>query len=203
MRRRTGFDPSRHSVGRRKYGFCCYADQFSTARSAWMALTTAWLIALVEIKSVRFAIIGSGRTRERNGAADRRQQPHISDDCAQIHFLEVGQLVPGHPLPMELPAIPANAAANSPRQLTVAPGTDPGLRMRGDVACPQGTKWFPANWRAAAAVRSMTQRTAYRVKIMTAKPPVSFSTSTGSPRGFTRTSTVLPLRLCEQIGRIR
>jgi hypothetical protein len=36
------------------------------------------------------------------------------------------------------------------------------------------------------------------------KPPVSsFSTSTHSPRGFTRTSTVLPLRHCEQIGRVR
>ena len=36
------------------------------------------------------------------------------------------------------------------------------------------------------------------------KSPVSsFSTSTDSLRGFTRTSIVLPLRLCEQIGRVR
>jgi hypothetical protein len=36
------------------------------------------------------------------------------------------------------------------------------------------------------------------------KPPVSsFNISTDSPPGFTRTSTVLPLRLCEQIGRVR
>jgi len=31
--------------------------------------------------------------------------------------------VPRHPPPMELPAIPANAAANGPLQLPVAPGT--------------------------------------------------------------------------------
>jgi hypothetical protein len=36
------------------------------------------------------------------------------------------------------------------------------------------------------------------------KPLVSsFSTSTDSPRGFTRPSTVWPLTLCEQIGRVR
>src|SRR5271169_1925165 len=133
-----------------------------------MALTTAWLIALVEIKSVSFAIIGSGRTRGRNDAVDRRQQPHISDDCPQILFLEVGKLVPRHPLPMELAAIPANAAANSPLQLPVAPGSYAGLRMCGYVACPQGARWLPAKRRAAASVRSMAQGTAYRVEIMAA-----------------------------------
>ena len=31
---------------------------------------------------IRSAIIGSGRTRERNYAVNRSQQPHVSDDCA-------------------------------------------------------------------------------------------------------------------------
>jgi hypothetical protein len=47
-----------------------------------MALTTVWLIALVEIKSVSFAIIGSGMTRDGNHAVDRRQ-PNGSPRVAQ------------------------------------------------------------------------------------------------------------------------
>src|SRR5262249_48297974 len=69
---------------------------------------------------------------------------------------------------MELPAVPADAAANSSLQLQVSPGTDPGLRMRGDIACPQRAKRLPANWRTAASVGSMAQSTTYRVKIMAA-----------------------------------
>jgi hypothetical protein len=57
----------------------------------WVALMAARPIAPVEIKSVGFAILRSGSPRKRNGPVDRRQQPHISDDCAQILFFEVGK----------------------------------------------------------------------------------------------------------------
>src|SRR5262249_18463855 len=40
-------------------------------------------------------------------------------------------------------------------------------------------------------------------RLLSKSPVSSFNTSMGSPPGFTRTSTVLPLRLCEQIGRVR
>jgi hypothetical protein len=39
-------------------------------------------------------------------------------------------------------------------------------------------------------------------RLLSKSPVSSFSTSTDSPRGFTRTSTLLPLRLCEHIGRV-
>jgi hypothetical protein len=120
------------------------------------ASATAWLIALVQIKSVSLAVIGSGRPGAWNPAVNWRKQSHVSDDCAQILFLKVGELVPRHPLPMELSAIPTNTAANSSLQLPIGPGANARLRMRRYVSCPQGPKRLPANWRAAASVCSMT-----------------------------------------------
>jgi hypothetical protein len=140
----------------------------SGAPGACMALMAARPIAPVEIKSVGFAIVRSGSPRKWNGPVDRRQHPHISDDRTQILFFKVGKLIPGHPLPMELPAVPANAAANRTRQLRVSPGANSVLRIRRDVARPQCAKRLPANWRAAASIRSMAQFTAYRVEIAAA-----------------------------------
>src|SRR5262249_46598316 len=51
----------------------------------------------------------------------------------------------------------------------------------------------------------MGQPTAYvcpLARLLSKSPVSSFSTSTDSPTEFARTSTILPLRLCEQIGRV-
>ena len=50
---------------------------------------------------------------------------------------------------------------------------------------------------------SLTEYVFRPARLLSKSPVSSFSTSTDSPRGFTRTSIVLPLRLCEQIGRVR
>ena len=60
-------------------------------------------------------------------------------------------------------------------------------------------------WGLLLASASWVSLTAYVCQLarLLSKPPVSsFSTSTDSPRGFTRTLTLLPLKLCEQDGRV-
>src|SRR5215471_15127250 len=56
---------------------------------------------------------------------------------------------------------------------------------------------------ASASWVSHTEYVFQPARLLSKSPVSSFSTSTDSPRGFTRTSIVLPLRLCEQIGRVR
>jgi hypothetical protein len=56
---------------------------------------------------------------------------------------------------------------------------------------------------ASASWVSLTEYVFPRERLLSKPPVSSFSISTDSPRGFTRTSTVLPLRLCEQIGSVR
>src|SRR5271169_3050599 len=123
--------------------------------------TTAWLVALIQIKGVGIAFIRSWRTREGNCAVQRRQQPHVGDDCTQILLVEVGKLVPRHALPMELPAVPAHAAANGTFQLWISPGADAGLLMPGNIARPQRSKRLPADWSAAAAIGAVADGAAH------------------------------------------
>ena len=56
---------------------------------------------------------------------------------------------------------------------------------------------------ASASWVSLRAYVCPRARLLSKSPVSSFNTSMGSPPGFTRTSTVLPLRLCEQIGRVR
>jgi len=56
---------------------------------------------------------------------------------------------------------------------------------------------------ASASWVGLTAYVFQPARLLNKLPVSSFSTSTGSPRGFTRTSIVLLLRLCEQIGRVR
>ena len=56
---------------------------------------------------------------------------------------------------------------------------------------------------ASASWVSLTEYVFPRVRLLSKPPVSSFSTSTDSPRGFTRTSTGLPLRLCGHIGHVR
>jgi hypothetical protein len=56
---------------------------------------------------------------------------------------------------------------------------------------------------ASASWVSLTAYVCPQARLLSKPPVSSSSTSTDSPRGFMRTSTVLPLRLCEQIGHVR
>ena len=126
-----------------------------------MASAAARLVTLLQVKGVGLAVIRRWQTRDRNCAVYRRQQPHVCNDRAQILLVEVGKLVPGHALPVKLPTVSANAAANRAFQFCVGPGADSGLGMRGDVARPQRTERLPTDRRSAATVGAVTDGAAH------------------------------------------
>src|SRR3990172_6977385 len=75
------------------------------------------------------AIVRRGRAVDRNLVLNRRQDAQISDDRAHVLFVEVGEVIPRHALPVQLAPVAADAAANGARDLRIAPRAEAGFHI--------------------------------------------------------------------------
>src|SRR5262249_52816479 len=81
----------------------------------------------------------------------------IDNQGANVLFVPVRGVIPDHALPVESAAVRCHAAADGARDLAVAPSTDAGLAVRGDVAGPERPERRPADLRPARAVVAVAQ----------------------------------------------
>src|SRR5262249_44465511 len=110
-------------------------------------------------EAVDAAIVVCRRARGWNLLLHWRKRPQIGDHRSNVLLVHVRQKVPDHTLPMKLPSVAANSAADGARDLLVTPFADPRFRIRCNVFCIQRPERLPADLVSTAPVDAVAEGT--------------------------------------------